>query len=118
MTPGERAERLRLLPPRVEEDLPKPPGGWRYRWLAGVELQVRNKSTCTLRIDVTRSEANDLLTALAMALNETPPPVVRVGFFRRFWDAMARRTWRRKNEVELANARREMIKEFSEGGGW
>jgi hypothetical protein len=69
-------------------------------------------------LDLTRSEAKDLLCALALALNETMPLSPRVPLWHRVRDWLARRTWNRRHEVERSYALKQLADEFRERGGW
>jgi len=92
-------------------------GSWRWTPI-GDELHLRSKALPTIRIDVTRSEARDLMAALAAALNEVLPVTPQRAVWLRLTDWLARRTWNRKHEVERAWVLKEMADEFRERGGW
>jgi hypothetical protein len=126
MTPAERASRLALVRDdeadrvRAEEHMiaaARRVGAWRYQFI-GDEIQLRSRALPTMPLDLTRSEAKDLLCALALALNETPPLSPRVPLWRRMTDWLARRTWNRRHTVERAYAMKRLADEFREGGGW
>lgn len=118
MTPARRAAIVSALPPMPETV--KPPGGWRFRLAGhGAELQIRNTKTPTLRLDLLRTEARDLMLTLAMALDEPTGGIVRATLWERFRDWLARRTWRKAHEAELRFALRKLAEEFQESeGGW
>lgn len=92
-------------------------GTWRWRFV-GDEVHLRSSATPTLRIDVLRSEANDLMNALARALNEPRPATPRMTKAERARDRKARRGWNKQNAFERAQALKQLAKDFSEGGGW
>lgn len=92
-------------------------GSWRWTPI-GDELQLRSRALPTLPLDLTRSEAADLMRALAAALNEPAPPVVRRSWFGRLHDWLARRTWNRRHTIERRYAMKQMADEFGQSGGW
>lgn len=128
MTSAERAARLRLVQQDDEDELVRREeyaaaaarrvGDWRWRPLGESELQFRCRAIPPLQLDLTRSEARELLLALAKALGEKPPPVVKATPWMRLIDWLARRTWRKAHETEVRMALYEQAKEFREGGGW
>lgn len=116
MTSAERAARLVLVntePPPVMGA-----GGWRFR-IAGRELQLRNARLPHLRMDLLLTEACDLADAIHMAVSEFKSyPAVRVSWWSRFVDWLARRTWNRKHAIERAAALKALADEFKTTGGW
>lgn len=116
-----RAEALaRVVFTEGETSLGPPPGhgAWRYR-VIGRELQLRNKKLPHLRLDVTATEAVDLLKTLEVALGEQAAmPVVRPSLWWRFRDWLSRRQWNRKHKEERAAALRELASEFERTQGW
>lgn len=92
-------------------------GHWRWRPI-GDELQFRSKTLPTLRIDVLRPEARDLMLALAAALNEKAPPSARMTKREKAEAIKARNAWKRSNAAEHAAALRRVLEDFAETGGW
>lgn len=117
MNSAERAARLSLV---HVDDIRPPPGvgGWGWRVL-GREVQLRNKRLPHLRLDLTVTEAHDLIDTLILAVDEhAARPVVRASLWGRFVDWLARNSWRRKHAFEQAEAMRLLAEEFAEKGGW
>lgn len=126
MTPTERAARLSLVVDDEAERIRKEEhaiaasrrcGAWRWRPIGG-EIQFRNKTLPTLRLDITHTEAADLLRALSRALDEKPPKQPRITKTQRLADQRARRKWNKTNEIERRYALQQLVKEFAESGGW
>lgn len=126
MTSDERAQRLAVVRDAEVEALYRAEraladarrhGSWRWTPI-GDELQFRSKALPTMPLDLTRTEAGDLLLALAKALDEQPPPMVRRSWLLRLRDWLARHTWNRSHEVERRYALQQMADEMRERGGW
>ena len=92
-------------------------GSWRWRFV-GDEVHLRSKALPTIRIDLLRPEAVDLLRALSKALDEKLPKQPRVSKADRKAATGARRKWNKEHEAERRYAIRELAKEFAERGGW
>jgi hypothetical protein len=118
MTPAERVERLLFVVP-ADAEVPTGVGGWRLR-IVGSEIQLRNKRLPHLRLDLLPSEAADLRETLSDALLEVSlRPSVKVSWWQRVSDWLARRTWKRKHAFEQTEAMRLLVEEFKESkGGW
>ncbi len=118
MSSVERAERLLFVVPHTEVPLTGV-GGWRFR-VVGQEIQLRNRRLPHLRMDLLLTEAADLESTLQAAIVDLQSrPVVRLSWWRRAADWLARRTWRRQHAEEQAAALEQLAKEFEESrGGW
>lgn len=92
-------------------------GAWTWRPI-GREVQFRSRTLPTLRLDMLRAEASDLMRALAKALGERPPSTPRLSKRERSLDTKARRAWDKAHADERALALAELAKEFRETGGW
>jgi len=92
-------------------------GSWHWTPI-GDELQFRSKTLPTMPLDLTRTEADDLMRAIGLALHERPPLTPRRSLWARFADWLVRRTWNRKHEIERSYALKQMADEFKERGGW
>jgi len=126
MNSAQRAQRLALVRDdeidRIREEEHKLAasrrvGGWSWRPI-GVELQFRSKALPTIRLDLMRSEAADLMRALSKALDEKLPKQPRVTKTQRKADLAARKRWNKANAFERAHAIKLLAEEFSTGGGW
>jgi hypothetical protein len=126
MTSEERAARLKLVPDeeadriRAEEHAiaaSRRLGSWRWSHIGG-DLQLRSKSLPTMRLDLLRSEAVDLMRALAKALDEKLPKQPRLTKTQRKADTAARKRWNKAHEIERAYALKQMAEEFAASGGW
>lgn len=93
-------------------------GTWRWRPVGADELQLRSASLPTLPLDLLRSEALDLMNALAKALNEKPPATPRMSKREREAQKKRRGVWNKAHAVERAHALKAMAEEFRETGGW
>ena len=123
MNSAERATRLQLVEDdetvRQERELAhsRRLGPWRWRPV-GVELQFRSRALPTLQLDLLRTEAADLMKALAKALHEKAPIVPRISRRDREAAARARGKWNKAHAIERAAALKSLVEQFSETGGW
>lgn len=92
-------------------------GTWTWRFV-GSEVHLRSRTLPTLRLDMMRSEAADLMRALSRALGETLPKQPRITAAQRKADKRARSTWNKANAAERTAAIRAMAEEFAATGGW
>lgn len=70
---------------------------WYVRQVPG-EVHVRHPDYPQLRLDITRTEAVDLLRALGEALSVTEPHFIDVSPWRRVVDWFRQHTWGRADE--------------------
>lgn len=127
MNSAERAQILRLATVEDEADrirreeheaqAKRKHGNWQWRFI-GEEIHLRNKTLPTLRLDMLRPEASDLIAAVAKALNEKRPSQPRISKREREAAKKHRGAWNRANAAERANAMKLLAEEFAERGGW
>jgi hypothetical protein len=126
MTSAERAARLQLVKDDEIERIVREEralaegrrhGSWRWTPI-GEELQFRSKALPTMRLDMLRSEAADLMRALGKALGEKPLPAFRVTKRQRAADKKSRKAWNKAHEIERSYALKQMAEEFKATGGW
>lgn len=124
-TSADRAARLKLVDDEADEvrreeheaASKRRYGNWRWR-IFGDEIQFRNVTLPTLRIDLLRSEARDFGMAIGTALYEKPLPMVRITKAERARQKKARGAWNKAHAIERAAALKALADEFRENGGW
>lgn len=92
-------------------------GMWRWREF-GDEVQLKNPAFPWLKLDLYRSEVEDLAIVLGIILKEPMPLPYRVSRWHRLKQWWKRKVWNRKHYAELDLARKALIDEYTRRGPW
>lgn len=87
-------------------------GVWKYREF-GEEVQLRNAALPHLAMDLFRSEAEELHSALGVILGHPQVLPYRLSRWERFRQWWLRTVWKRRHYAELAAAREAFVDEFT-----